>query len=105
MLELSPTCEHCNKALPHDSLEARICFLWVHHMRLLCRTRPGECLPKLLWWVRPSTGSVFDESERGQLLVKRSGEHQGDTPTGGFCGACPLLGQDQDDPIGETIGS
>ena len=25
MLELRPTCEHCNKALPLDSLEARIC--------------------------------------------------------------------------------
>jgi len=25
MLELRPTCEQCNKALPPDSLEARIC--------------------------------------------------------------------------------
>lgn len=25
MLELRPTCEHCNAALPPDSLEARIC--------------------------------------------------------------------------------
>ena len=25
MLELRPTCEHCNKLLPPDSLEARIC--------------------------------------------------------------------------------
>ena len=25
MLELHPTCEHCNKALPPNSLEARIC--------------------------------------------------------------------------------
>jgi uncharacterized protein len=25
MLELRPTCEHCNKALPPDSLDARIC--------------------------------------------------------------------------------
>ncbi|MDZ4854269.1 MAG: DUF1272 domain-containing protein [Nitrospirota bacterium] len=25
MFELGPTCEHCNKALPPDSLEARIC--------------------------------------------------------------------------------
>jgi hypothetical protein len=25
MLELRPTCENCNKALPPDSLEARIC--------------------------------------------------------------------------------
>ena len=25
MLELRPTCEHCNRALPPDSLEARIC--------------------------------------------------------------------------------
>lgn len=25
MLELRPTCEHCNKALPPDSSEARIC--------------------------------------------------------------------------------
>jgi hypothetical protein len=25
MLELRPTCEHCNRALPPDSQEARIC--------------------------------------------------------------------------------
>ena len=25
MLELRPTCEHCNKALPPNSLDARIC--------------------------------------------------------------------------------
>jgi len=25
MLELRPSCEHCNKALPPDSAEARIC--------------------------------------------------------------------------------
>ncbi|WP_342118587.1 DUF1272 domain-containing protein [Pseudoduganella sp. OTU4001] len=25
MLELRPSCEHCNKALPPESLEARIC--------------------------------------------------------------------------------
>jgi hypothetical protein len=25
MLELRPTCEHCNKTLPPNSLEARIC--------------------------------------------------------------------------------
>ena len=25
MLELRPTCENCNKALPPESLEARIC--------------------------------------------------------------------------------
>jgi uncharacterized protein len=25
MLELRPSCEHCNRALPPDSLEARIC--------------------------------------------------------------------------------
>jgi hypothetical protein len=25
MLELRPTCEHCNRSLPADSLDARIC--------------------------------------------------------------------------------
>jgi hypothetical protein len=25
MLELRPTCEHCNQALPPNSIEARIC--------------------------------------------------------------------------------
>jgi len=25
MLELRPTCEHCNRALPPDSVDARIC--------------------------------------------------------------------------------
>ena len=25
MLEMKPTCEHCNKALPHDSDDAMMC--------------------------------------------------------------------------------
>ncbi|MCY7286349.1 MAG: DUF1272 domain-containing protein, partial [Cyanobacteria bacterium CAN_BIN43] len=25
MLELRPTCEHCNRALPPDSVDAQIC--------------------------------------------------------------------------------
>jgi len=35
MLELRPTCEHCNKALPPDALEARLCSSALCHMYTL----------------------------------------------------------------------
>ena len=46
MLELRPTCEHCNKALPPDSLEACICsyectFCAVCVEQVLCNVCPN----------------------------------------------------------------
>ena len=51
MLELRPTCEHCNKALPPDSLEARICT----YECTFCAT----CVDRVLGNVCPNCGGGF----------------------------------------------
>jgi hypothetical protein len=51
MLELRPTCEHCNKALPPDSPEARICSFEC----TFCVT----CVESLLGNVCPNCGGGF----------------------------------------------
>ena len=52
MLELRPTCEHCNKALPPDSLEARICT----YECTFCAT----CVEEILENVCPNCGGGFE---------------------------------------------
>lgn len=51
MLELRPACEHCNKALPPDSLEAMICTFEC----TFCRS----CVDELLKDVCPNCGGGF----------------------------------------------
>ncbi|HKA52041.1 MAG TPA: DUF1272 domain-containing protein [Candidatus Binatia bacterium] len=51
MLELRPTCEHCNKALPPDSPEARICSFEC----TFCAT----CVDNILGNVCPNCGGGF----------------------------------------------
>ena len=51
MLELRPTCEHCNKALPPYSLEARICS----YECTFC----AHCVDNLLVNVCPNCGGGF----------------------------------------------
>ena len=51
MLELRPTCEHCNKPLPPDSLEARICS----YECTFC----AHCADILLGNVCPNCGGGF----------------------------------------------
>jgi uncharacterized protein len=51
VLELRPTCEHCNKALPPSSLEARICTFEC----TFCST----CVTDLLGNVCPNCGGGF----------------------------------------------
>ena len=51
MLELRPTCEHCNKALPPDSREARICSFEC--------TFCADCVSDLLGDVCPNCGGGF----------------------------------------------
>ncbi len=50
-LALRPTCEHCNKALPPDSLEARICTFEC----TFCAT----CVEKVIDNVCPNCGGGF----------------------------------------------
>jgi hypothetical protein len=51
MLKLRPTCEHCNKALPSDSLEARICT----HECTFC----AACVERILENVCQNCGGGF----------------------------------------------
>ena len=51
MLELRPTCEHCNKTLPPDSLEARICT----YECTFC----AACVDAVLGNVCPNCGGGF----------------------------------------------
>lgn len=51
MLELRPTCEHCNKALPPSSLDARICTFEC----TFCST----CVTDVLGNVCPNCGGGF----------------------------------------------
>jgi uncharacterized protein len=51
MLELRPTCEHCNKALPPNSPEARICS----YECTFCAT----CVDSVLANVCPNCGGGF----------------------------------------------
>jgi hypothetical protein len=51
MLELRPTCEHCNKPLPPASTEARICSFEC----TFCR----DCVEQVLQGVCPNCGGGF----------------------------------------------
>jgi hypothetical protein len=51
MLELRPTCEHCNRALPAESTEARICSFEC--------TFCADCVDGLLGNVCPNCGGGF----------------------------------------------
>lgn len=51
MLEIRPSCEHCNKALPNASKEAMICTFEC----TFCR----DCVENLLYNVCPKCGGKF----------------------------------------------
>jgi hypothetical protein len=51
MLELRPTCEHCNRPLPPESPEARICS----YECTFC----GDCVENVLRNVCPNCGGGF----------------------------------------------
>jgi len=51
MLEIRPTCEHCNKSLPFDSKEAMICTFEC--------TFCNECVETTLQYMCPNCGGNF----------------------------------------------
>jgi len=51
MLDIRPTCEHCNKSLPHDSSEAMICSFEC----TFCK----DCVTSVLQEVCPNCGGGF----------------------------------------------
>jgi len=72
MLELRPTCEHCNKALPPASTEAMICSFEC----TFCRS----CVETVLNNVCPNCGGGFSLRP-----IRPSRNHKGDN----FLGAYP----------------
>lgn len=53
MLEIRPTCEHCNKILPFDSEEAMICTFEC----TFCK----DCVASVLEHVCPNCGGGFEK--------------------------------------------
>ncbi|GAB5398842.1 MAG: DUF1272 domain-containing protein [Aureisphaera sp.] len=64
MLEIRPTCEHCNKALPYDSKEAMICTFEC--------TFCLDCVENVLKSVCPNCGGNFEKRPiRPQNLLEK----------------------------------
>jgi hypothetical protein len=76
MLELRPTCEHCNKALPPASLEARICSFEC--------TFCARCATSVFGNVCPNCGGGF---------VPRPVRPAQDWKGGNFLGKYPASGE------------
>ena len=72
MLELRPTCEHCNKALPPDSIDARICTFEC----TFCAT----CVDGLLQNVCPNCGGGFVPRPIRPATNWKGGNHLGGYP-------------------------
>ncbi len=64
MLDIRPTCEHCNKSLPFDSQEAMICTFECTYCK--------NCVETVLQHVCPNCGGGFEKRpiRPENLLVK-----------------------------------
>ena len=82
MLELRPTCEHCNKALPPASAEARICSFEC--------TFCAACVESVLHNVCPNCGGGF---------VPRPVRPAEDRRGGNFLGRYPASPQPRHRPV------
>ena len=74
MLELRPTCEHCNKALPPTSTEARICS----YECTFC----ADCVDRVLANVCPNCGGGFAPRPIRPARNWKGGNHTGKDPAG-----------------------
>jgi hypothetical protein len=74
VLELRPTCEHCNKALPPASLEARICSFEC--------TFCANCVDAVLGNVCPNCGGGFVPRPVRPVNDWKGGNHLGKYPAG-----------------------
>ena len=64
MLEIRPTCEHCNRSLPHDSSEAMICTFECTYCK--------GCVETILKHVCPNCGGGFEKRPiRPKNLLKK----------------------------------
>nr|WP_294864531.1 DUF1272 domain-containing protein [uncultured Pseudogulbenkiania sp.] len=74
MLELRPSCEHCNTALPPDSPEARICSFEC--------TFCARCVDEVLGNVCPNCGGGFAPRPIRPARDWGRGNHLGNYPAG-----------------------
>ena len=74
MLELRPTCEHCNKALPPASTEARICSFEC--------TFCASCVEDVLSNVCPNCGGGFAPRPIRPAQDRNGGNFLGAHPAG-----------------------
>ena len=72
MLELRPTCEHCNRALPPDSLDARICS----YECTFC----AACVENVLHNVCPNCGGGFVPRPIRPPQDRKAGDFLGKDP-------------------------
>ena len=72
MLELRPTCENCNKALPPDSPEARICTFEC--------TFCAACVEDVLGNVCPNCGGGFERRPIRPATNWKDGNYLGKHP-------------------------
>ena len=104
MLELRPTCEHCNKPLPPDSLDARICS----YECTFC----AACVDDILGNVCPNCGGGFVLRPIRPSKNWKGDNFLGKDPANARIrhkpvrshGARDLLGSDQEHSTRETIG-
>ncbi len=74
MLELRPTCEHCDRALPPDSADARICSFEC--------TFCASCVDELLGNVCPNCGGGFTARPIRPSRNWKGGNYLGVYPAG-----------------------
>jgi uncharacterized protein len=74
MLELRPTCEHCDRALPPDSADARICSFEC--------TFCARCVDEVLGNVCPNCGGGFAARPIRPSRNWRGGNYLGVYPAG-----------------------
>ena len=72
MLELRPTCEHCNTPLPPDSSDARICSFEC--------TFCARCVDDVLGNVCPNCGGGFAARPIRPATNRKGGNHLGTHP-------------------------
>jgi hypothetical protein len=72
MLELRPACEHCNRALPPDSLDARICS----YECTFC----AACVADVLHNVCPNCGGGFAPRPVRPAKDRKGGNFLGKDP-------------------------
>ena len=90
MLELRPSCEHCNRPLPPESTEARICSFECTFCADCVDARPARHLPELRRRLRAATDPACARPQGRQLPRQVPGEHCRDASAGRSRGACRL---------------